>query len=38
MNVFKKYNTEFGYITFTDQNGRPWKVEFKINLTLLMNK
>ena len=36
----KTYNTEFyeAIITFTDQNGRPLKIEDKVNLTLLINK
>ena len=36
----KTYNTEFNeiIITFMDQNGRPLKIEDKINLTLLINK
>ena len=36
----KTYNTKFDeiIITFTDQNGRPLKIEDKINLTLLINK
>ena len=36
----KTYNTEFDEIirTFTDQNGRPVEIEYKINLTLLINK
>ena len=36
----KTYNTEFDEITitFTDQNGRPLETEYKINLTLLINK
>ena len=36
----KTYNTKFDEIikTFTDQNGRPLKIEDKINLTLLINK
>ena len=37
---FKTYNTEFDeiIITFTDQNGRPLKIEDKVNLTLFINK
>ena len=36
----KTYNNEFDYVikTFTDQNGRPLKIENKLNLTLLINK
>ena len=36
----KTYNTEFDeiIITFTDQNGRPLETEYKVNLTLLINK
>ena len=36
----KTYNTEFDemIITFTDQNGRPLKIEDKVNLVLLINK
>ena len=36
----KTYNTEFDeiIITFTDQNGRPLKIEDKDNLVLLINK
>ena len=36
----KTYNTDFNEIivTFTDQNGRPFEVEDKVNLTLLINK
>ena len=36
----KIYNTEFDeiIITFTDQNGRPLRIEDKVNLTLLLNK
>ena len=36
----KTYNTEFDeiIIRFTDQNGRPLKIEDKVNLTLLINK
>ena len=38
--TFLTHNTESYNITltFTDQNGRPLKVEFKVNLTLLINK
>ena len=33
-------NTEYDkiIITFTDQNGRPFKIKDKVNLTLLINK
>ena len=36
----KTYNAEFDEIsiTFTDQNGRPFKTEYKVNLTLFINK
>ena len=36
----KTYNTRFGdiKITFTDQNGRPLKIEDKVDLTLLIKK
>ena len=36
----KTYNREFDEIIlkFTDQNGRPLKIEDKVNLTLLINK
>ena len=36
----ESYNTEFDEViaTFTDQNGRPLKVEEKVNLTLLIKK
>ena len=36
----KTYNTKFDEILviFTDQNGRPLKIEDKVNLTLLINK
>ena len=36
----KTYNTEYDkiIITFTDQNGRPFKIKDKVNLTLLINK
>ena len=38
--VLKTYNTDFDdiTITFTDENGRPWKIEDKGNLSLLINK
>ena len=37
--LLKTYNTEFDEIViiFTDQNGRPLKIEDKVNLTLLVN-
>ena len=37
--LLKTYNTEFDEIViiFTDQNGRPLKIEDKVNLTLLIN-
>ena len=37
---FKTYNTEFDeiIITFMDQNGRSLEIEYKVNLTLLINK
>ena len=37
---FKTYNTNFDeiIITFTYQNGRPFEIEDKVNLTLLINK
>ena len=36
----KTYNKEFDevIITFTDQNGKPLEIEYKINFTLLINK
>ena len=36
----KTYNTNFDeiIITFTDQNGRPWEVKDKVDLTLVINK
>ena len=36
----KSYNAEFdgNVVTFTDQNVRPWEVEGKVNLKLLINK
>ena len=36
----ESYNTEFDEViaTFTDQNGRPLKIEEKVNLTLLIKK
>ena len=36
----KTYNTEFDeiIITFTDQNGRLLEIEYKVSLTLLINK
>ena len=36
----KTYNTEFHVVAilFTDQNGRPFEIEDKVNLTLLINK
>ena len=36
----KTYNTEFNefIIIFTDQNGRPLEIEYKVNLALLINK
>ena len=36
----KMYNSEFDKVitTFTDQNGRPLKVEHEVNLTLLITK
>ena len=36
----KTYNIEFDeiIITFTDQNGRPLEIEYKVILTLLINK
>ena len=38
--LFKTYNTDFDeiIITFTDQNGRPLEIEYKINLALLTDK
>ena len=38
--IYKKHNTLFDelIITFTDQNGRPLEIEYKVNLTLLINK
>ena len=37
---WKTYNTEFDeiIITFTDENGRPLEIEYKVSLTLLINK
>ena len=37
---FKSYNTKFDeiIISFTDQNGRPLKIDNKVNLTLLIYK
>ena len=37
--LLKTYNTEFDEIViiFMDQNGRPLKIEDKVNLTLLIN-
>ena len=37
---FKSYSNEFNeiIITITDQNGRPLEIEYKVNLTLLINK
>ena len=37
--LLKTYDTEFDEIViiFTDQNGRPLKIEDKVNLTLLIN-
>ena len=36
----KTYNTEVDEITiaFTDQDGRPLEIEYKVKLTLLINK
>ena len=36
----KTYNTEFGeiIITFTDRTHRPQEIEYKVNLTLIINK
>ena len=36
----KTYKTEFDdiTITFTNQNGTPLKIEYKANLTLIINK
>ena len=36
----KTYNTEFDeiIIPFMDQNARPLEIEYKVNLTLLVNK
>ena len=36
----RTYNTEFDEIikTFTDQNGRPLEIEYKVNSTLLIKK
>ena len=36
----KTYNTDFDdiIITFATQNGKPLKIEYKVNLTLLINK
>ena len=36
----KTFNTGFdeNIISFTDQNGRPLEIEYKVNLTLLYNK
>ena len=36
----KTYNTEFGeiIITFTDQNGRPFEIEDKVNLMLFIDR
>ena len=38
--LLKTYNTEFDniIITFTDQNGRTFEIEYRTNLTLLLNK
>ena len=36
----KTYNTEFDVVitTFTGQNGRPFKIEDEVNLSLFVNK